>query len=86
MAHNDAFAKLLYLVNVLQVHTKSRFYLGAAASAVALTIILKQLAVKRPKLITDYAKVARELNDNGLEFDEWDFIIVGGGTIYLFYS
>lgn len=80
MIHNDAFAKLLYLVNVLQVHTRSRFYLGAAASAVALTIVLKQLAVKRQKLITDYAKVARKLNDNGLEFDEWDFIIVGGGT------
>jgi hypothetical protein len=37
-------------------------------------------------LITDYVKVAREPNNNGLEFDEWDFIIVGGGMIYLFYS
>lgn len=86
MIQNDAVAKLFYLMNVLQVRTKSRFCLGAVVSAVALTIILKQLAVKRPKLIKDYAKVARKLNDNGLAFDEWDFIIVGGGTIYLFYS
>lgn len=82
MIHNDAFARLPNLLNVLQAHTgtKSRLFLGAAASAVALTIILKQFNVKQPKLITDYAKVARELNNNGLEFDEWDFIIVGGGT------
>jgi choline dehydrogenase len=82
MIHNDAFASLPNLLNVLQAHTgtKSRLFLGAAASAVALKIILKQLAVKQPKLITEYTKVARELNNNGLEFDEWDFIIVGGGT------
>ncbi|KAG0702841.1 hypothetical protein DFH29DRAFT_982223 [Suillus ampliporus] len=54
--------------------------LGAAASAMALTIIRRCLTVKQPKLITDYAKVARKVDDNGLEFDEWDFIIVGGGT------
>jgi choline dehydrogenase len=84
MIHNDAFASLPNLLNVLQAHTgtKSRLFLGAAASAVALKIILKQLAVKQPKLITEYTKVARELNNNGLEFDEWDFIIVGGGAIY----
>ncbi|KAG1851476.1 hypothetical protein DFJ58DRAFT_886414 [Suillus subalutaceus] len=82
MIHNDAFARLPNLLNLLQAHTgtKSRLFLGVTASAVALTIVLKQLNVKQPKLITDYAKVARELNNNGLEFDEWDFIIVGGGT------
>jgi choline dehydrogenase len=83
MIHDNAFAKLPYLVNILQAHTKSRLFLGAAASAVALAIILKQLIVKQPKLITDYAKVARELTDNGFEFDEWDFIIVGGGTTFI---
>ncbi|KAG2127230.1 hypothetical protein DEU56DRAFT_820837, partial [Suillus clintonianus] len=76
MTHIDAFAKLANLLDF----THTRFYLGAAASAIALTIILRQLIVKQPKLITDYAKVARKLNDNGLEFDEWDFVIVGGGT------
>ncbi|KAG1738217.1 hypothetical protein EDB19DRAFT_1895689 [Suillus lakei] len=82
MIHNDAFAKLSNLLDVLQAHTstKSRLFLGAAASAVALTIIMRQLTMKQPKLVTDYTKVARNLNDNGLEFDEWDIIIVGGGT------
>ncbi|KAG2154013.1 hypothetical protein DEU56DRAFT_868537 [Suillus clintonianus] len=37
-------------------------------------------APKKSKLITDYAKVARKVHDDGVEFDEWDFIIVGGGT------
>ncbi|KAG2122357.1 hypothetical protein DEU56DRAFT_832517 [Suillus clintonianus] len=76
MIHIDPLAKLPNLLDV----THTRLFLGAAASAVALTIIFKQLTVKQPKLVTDYAKVARKLNDNGLEFDEWDFIIVGGGT------
>ncbi|KAG0706730.1 hypothetical protein DFH29DRAFT_1066647 [Suillus ampliporus] len=81
MIHNDVFAKLLGLLNTLPrarvgTHTVS---LGAA-TAVALTIILRHLTAKQSKLITDYAKVAREVNDNGLVFDEWDFIIIGGGT------
>ncbi|KAG0702933.1 hypothetical protein DFH29DRAFT_467568 [Suillus ampliporus] len=81
MIHNHAFAKLLDLLDVLQAHagTQTRLF-GAAASVVALTIILRQLTTKQQKLITDYAKVARKLDDNGSEFDEWDFIIVGGGT------
>ncbi|KAG2067902.1 alcohol oxidase [Suillus decipiens] len=82
MILNDPFARLLNLLKILQAYTgtKSRFFLGAVAGVVALKIILKQLNVKQPKLITNYAQVARQLNDNGLQFDEWDFIIVGGGT------
>lgn len=82
MILNDAFARLLNLLNILQAYTraKSRLFLGAIVGAVTLKIILKQLNVKQPKLITNYAQVARQLNDNGLQFDEWDFIIVGGGT------
>ncbi|KAG1739173.1 uncharacterized protein EDB91DRAFT_1248930 [Suillus paluster] len=78
---NDAFPKLLGLLGTLQarVGPRTRLSLGAA-SAVALTIILRYITAKQPKLITDYAKVARKANDTGLEFDEWDFIIVGGGT------
>jgi hypothetical protein len=45
---------------------------------------LLKITVKQSKLITNYAKVAKKVTDNGLEFDEqaeseWDFIIVGGG-------
>ncbi|KAG1727650.1 uncharacterized protein EDB91DRAFT_1253777 [Suillus paluster] len=82
MIHNHAFEKLLGLLNVIQARagTQTRLFFGAAASVVTLTIILRQLTTKQPKLITNYAKVARKVNDNGLEFDEWDFIIVGGGT------
>ncbi|KAG0706706.1 hypothetical protein DFH29DRAFT_995574 [Suillus ampliporus] len=74
---------LLGLLDTLpkaRVGTPTRLSLGAAASAMALTIIMRYLTVKQPKLITDYAKVARKVDDNGLEFDEWDFIVVGGGT------
>jgi len=36
---------------------------------------------KRSKLVTNYAKVARKTDDNGLDSNEWDFIIAGGGII-----
>jgi len=59
------------------------FSLRVAASIAALTIVMRLLRVtaKHSKLITNYGKVARKVNENGLEFDEWDFIIVGGGSI-----
>ncbi|OJA08249.1 hypothetical protein AZE42_02073 [Rhizopogon vesiculosus] len=58
------------------------FSLRVAASIAALTIVMRLLRVtaKHSKLITNYGRVARKVNENGLEFDEWDFIIVGGGT------
>jgi choline dehydrogenase len=75
-----AFRTLLALINVLQACACTREkLLLAAASITALTIILRRLTAKQTKLITNYAKVARKVDDNGLEFDEWDFIIVGGG-------
>ncbi|KAG1804935.1 uncharacterized protein HD556DRAFT_492199 [Suillus plorans] len=82
MIHTDVFAKLLGVLEAIQARsaTPTRLSLGAAASVVALTIVLRYLTAKQPKLITDYAKVARKVNDNGAEVDEWDFIIVGGGT------
>ncbi|OJA10878.1 hypothetical protein AZE42_11150 [Rhizopogon vesiculosus] len=81
MSYKDAFVKLLDLLNVLQARsgTRTRLSLGAASVAVIM-IILRRINTKQPKLITDYAKVARKVDDSGLEFDEWDFIIVGGGT------
>jgi choline dehydrogenase len=80
MIYSDAFAKLLALLNVLQTRTGAKAKLGlGAASVAALAIILRRLAAKEPKLITDYAKVARKVNDTEPEFDEWDFVIVGGG-------
>jgi len=81
MIYQDAFANLLVLLNVLRTRagsTRTKFCLGAA-SVTALTIILRRLTADRSKLITDYAAVARKVNDIGLEFDEWDFVIVGGG-------
>jgi len=81
-----AFRRLLALINVLQACACTRETLSlAVASITALTIILRRLTAKQTKLITDYAKVARKVNDNGLEFDEWDFIIVGGGMKHLSY-
>ncbi|KAG1723029.1 uncharacterized protein EDB91DRAFT_1173780 [Suillus paluster] len=73
---------LLGLLNTLlaRAGTPARRSVGAAASVMALTIVLRYLTAKQPKLITDYTKVAREVNDNGVEFVEWDFIVVGGGT------
>ncbi|KAG1750886.1 hypothetical protein EDB19DRAFT_1893384 [Suillus lakei] len=73
MIHTDTFAKLLGLLDALRARAGSpaRLSLGAAASVVALTIVLRYISTKEPKLITDYTKVARK-------FDEWDFIIVGG--------
>lgn len=79
MIHTDLLAKLLFVLEVIQA-TPTRLSVGTAASVVALTTIVRYLTAKQPKLITDYAKVARKVNDKGLEFDEWDFIIVGGGT------
>lgn len=84
MIHTDVFAKLLGILEAIQARsaTPTRLSLGAAASVVALTIVLRYLTAKQPKLITDYAKVARKVNDNGAEVDEWDFIIVGGGMVH----
>jgi choline dehydrogenase len=60
------------------------FSLRVAASIAALTIVMRLLRVtaKHSKLVTNYEKVARKVNENGLEFDEWDFIVVGGGIGY----
>jgi choline dehydrogenase len=82
MIHTDLLAKLLGVLEAIQARaaTPTRLSLGAAASVVALTIVLRYLTAKQPKLITDYAKVAKKVNDDGVEFDAWDFIIVGGGT------
>jgi choline dehydrogenase len=81
MIHTDLLAKLLGVLEAIQARaaTPTRLSLGAAASVVALTIVLRYLTAKQPKLITDYAKVAKKVNDNGVESDAWDFIIVGGG-------
>ncbi|EGO24432.1 hypothetical protein SERLADRAFT_449204 [Serpula lacrymans var. lacrymans S7.9] len=47
----------------------------------AFTKILGMLKLlQEPKLIRDFRKVARKVDPHGLEFDEYDVIIVGGGT------
>ncbi|KIK99600.1 GMC oxidoreductase [Paxillus rubicundulus Ve08.2h10] len=52
---------------------------GSAAGLAALTMILRRFLAKQPNLIIDYTKAARRI-DSRHEFDEYDFIIVGGGT------
>jgi choline dehydrogenase len=81
MIHTDTFAKLFHLLDVLMARagTQTKLSLGAAATIAALSVILRLFSAKQQKLITDYAKVARKVDGNGFEFDEWDFIIVGGG-------
>jgi choline dehydrogenase len=83
MIQPDSFAKLFHLLDALQARagTRTALSVGVAASVAALTIILRLFTAKKPKLITDYAKVARKVDDSGLEFDEWDFIVVGGGMV-----
>jgi choline dehydrogenase len=80
MFHTDVFARLLGVLKVIQARPATLSLEAAAASVVALTIVLRYLTAKQPRLITDYAKVARKVADDGVEFDEWDFIIIGGGT------
>ncbi|KAI6123546.1 hypothetical protein EDD16DRAFT_1701631 [Pisolithus croceorrhizus] len=48
------------------------------ACIATLTVIFRRQ--KRQQLITDYSQVARELDHQGHEFDEYDYIVVGGGT------
>ncbi|KAI6108025.1 hypothetical protein F5141DRAFT_1232534 [Pisolithus sp. B1] len=48
------------------------------ACIATLTVIFRWR--KRQQLITDYSQVARELDSQGHEFDEYDYIVVGGGT------
>ncbi|KAI6025913.1 hypothetical protein F5J12DRAFT_811242 [Pisolithus orientalis] len=51
---------------------------GILACFVALSVVLRRR--KRRELITDYSQVARALDGQGREFDEYDYIVVGGGT------
>ncbi|KAI6025912.1 hypothetical protein F5J12DRAFT_925738 [Pisolithus orientalis] len=51
---------------------------GILACFVALSVVLRRR--KRRELITDYSQVARGLDAQGREFDEYDYIVVGGGT------
>ncbi|KAH7884400.1 hypothetical protein F5I97DRAFT_1937849 [Phlebopus sp. FC_14] len=41
---------------------------------------MRHVFAKEPKLITNYGQVARRIDSEEREFDEYDFIIVGGGT------
>lgn len=78
----DVFAKLLGVLKVIEARPTTLSLEAAAASVVALMIVLRYLTVKQSKLITDCSKVARKVADDGVEFDEWDFIIVGGGMTF----
>lgn len=51
-------------------------------SAIAMAFMLRQvLQSPSPKLVTDHSKVGRKINDGkGVDFDEYDFVIIGGGT------
>ncbi|EIW83818.1 alcohol oxidase [Coniophora puteana RWD-64-598 SS2] len=54
--------------------------LGTAS--LALWVLLRYALSKSSKgrLLTSPESVARPVDVNGMEFDEWDFIVVGGGT------
>ncbi|KAI6042562.1 hypothetical protein EDC04DRAFT_2891936 [Pisolithus marmoratus] len=56
----------------------NRSFASILACIAALTFVLRRR--KKPLLITDYSQVARELDSQGRAFDEYDYIIVGGGT------
>ncbi|KIJ13402.1 GMC oxidoreductase [Paxillus involutus ATCC 200175] len=76
------FARLLQLLAALtrNFSDDKKLWLGSAAGLAAFTMILRRSLAKQPKLITDYTKAARRIDSARHEFDEYDFIIVGGGT------
>ncbi|KIJ66939.1 GMC oxidoreductase [Hydnomerulius pinastri MD-312] len=83
MSQSRSIARLLELFTLLSRNLSGldkRSWLGSAAGLAAFTILLKYAFAKEPKLITEYAKVARRIDSEQREFDEYDFIIVGGGT------
>lgn len=58
----------------------------AAIGSLALVIILRHvLSKKRSKFISDFSRLAQETKaatgDSRYDFDEYDVIIVGGGTV-----
>ncbi|KAI6123544.1 hypothetical protein EDD16DRAFT_1701633 [Pisolithus croceorrhizus] len=68
----------MHFLDTLQLLRVNRSFAGVLSCIVALIVILKRR--KRQQLITDYSQVARELDSQGREFDEYDYIVVGGGT------
>jgi hypothetical protein len=38
-----------------------------------------------PRLVTDHSKVGKKAGDKKeMDFDQYDFVIIGGGTSYIF--
>ncbi|KAF9243451.1 hypothetical protein BU15DRAFT_86413 [Melanogaster broomeanus] len=85
MPHTQSTVNLLQLLaslaRSLSNDSDKRLWLGSAAGLAAFAMILKHhVFAKEPKLITDYTRVARPIDSAQREFDEYDFIIIGGGT------
>ncbi|KAI5983394.1 hypothetical protein EDD15DRAFT_2533819 [Pisolithus albus] len=68
----------MHLLETLQRLRVNRSLASILSCIVALIVILRRR--KRQALITDYSQAARALDDQGHEFDEYDYIVVGGGT------
>ncbi|KAH7926373.1 alcohol oxidase [Leucogyrophana mollusca] len=84
MPQKHLYRNILEIVNVIQGKRSPlarQWLLGSMAGvAVLFTIVFRHLLAKKPKLIRDFAKVARKTDTKGRDFDEYDIIIVGGGT------
>ncbi|KAI6108023.1 hypothetical protein F5141DRAFT_1215776 [Pisolithus sp. B1] len=68
----------MHFLDTLQLLRVNRSFSSVLSCIVALIVILRRR--KKQQLITDYSQVAREVDSQGREFDEYDYIVVGGGT------
>ncbi|KAI6024826.1 hypothetical protein BKA83DRAFT_4252589 [Pisolithus microcarpus] len=68
----------MHLLETLLRLRVNRSLASVLSCILALIVILRRR--KRQPLITDYSQVARALDTQGREFDEYDYIVVGGGT------
>ncbi|KIK16085.1 GMC oxidoreductase [Pisolithus microcarpus 441] len=68
----------MHILKTLKWLRVNRSLASVLSCIFALIVILRRR--KRQPLITDYSQVARVLDAQGREFDEYDYIVIGGGT------